>query len=241
MKREAKHTIFVGSGFTRDILWQIAREKNFFMYDEITKKGCSLERLRAKLNRFEDISYPGQIFLIDASRFTVKHFSLFLKILESTIIFAAIWFYGRKLSSYPLTIRSRCYLGFSTKEEKQLEDFLRANEAFDYFEEMKFLKKYQFPFALTMLKAKDKFLDFMFSLSLATPSRFFGLSEYLEKSSDVERGLFYEWLSYNPLFKTSELQMCPTFRTEKFKSAFERTELEDQFLFCFLVCYKMME
>jgi len=209
----------------------------------------SRQSVRDSLESFRQFSTKTERFLVDVAGWLVEDglWGMFLKTLEDGSCRGEIWFYGGFLVGYPPTIRSRCSVegrAFDL-EDYSFKKFLKDNDAEQFTAEFKKLQVYNLGAAWDMLSSKARFLTFMYHLNSTSRENFHLLfAPLVDMKSSCYINLFYEWFQKNPIFSSSELEVCEFLRDGKFEQTLPRflntSFYVETYLFPFLIAYKMV-
>jgi len=208
----------------------------------------SKQAVRDSLDSFRQFSTGEDVLIVDVVGWLVGDtWGIFLKTLEDESCKGEIWFYGGFLVNYPLTIRSRCFVEGKhfDLESASFKEFLKVNNAEQFITDFEDLKAYNLIAAWEMLKSKERFIAFMYSLSTIGGENFHILFTQLDEMKHRQYvHLFQEWFQKNPIFSSSELGVCEFLRDGKFEKRlfhFLRTSfLLEDYLFPFIITYKMV-
>lgn len=204
--------------------------------------------VRDSLDSFKQFSPKEGRLLVDVGGWLIEdgYWGIFLKTLEDESCQGEIWFYGGFLVSYPLTIRSRCSVEGRHFDQgsESFKLFTKRVGAEQFLPDFENLKVYNLVLAWEMLKSKTRFISFMYSLSTTSGENFHILFSQLDEMKSRQYAfLFQEWLQKNPIFSSSELEICEFLRDGKFEKLLYRflgaTHLLEQYLFPFVITYKM--
>lgn len=232
------HRIFIG--FKREDF----REKiSSWEYDT-----SSRQSVRDSIDSFVQFSTKEDRFLVDITGWSdIGYWGIFLKTLEDENCRGEIWFYGGFLVNYPLTIRSRCQVEGKhfDLESASFKEFLKEHDAEQFVDDFEELKVYNLGTAWDMLSSKSRFITFMYHLNGTSKENFHLLFAPLtDMESRCYVNLFFEWFQKNPIFSSSELEVCEFLRDGKFEQILPRflntSFFVEEYLFPFLIAYKMM-
>ena len=233
------HRIFVG--FKRE---DFGEKVQSWECDTSTRQS-----VRNSVDSFVQFSTEEDRLLVDVLGWLVEdgYWELFLKPLEDVSCRGEIWFYGGFLVSYPETVRSRCHIegkAFDV-ESASFKEFLKKNDAEQFADDFKELRVYNLVAAWDMLSSKERFLTFMYHLNSVSRENFHLLfAPLIDMKSQCYTNLFYEWFQKNPIFSSSELEVCEFLRDGKFEQILPRflntSFFVEKYLFPFLITYKMV-
>jgi len=233
------HRIFVG--FNRE---DFGEKVQSWECDTSTR-----QTMRDSVDSFIQFSTKEDRLLVDVLGWLVEdgYWGIFLKPLEDENCRGEIWFYGGFLVSYPPTIRSRCLIegkAFDV-ESDSFRKFVESCNAEQFVDDFKELKVYNLVAAWDMLSSKSRFLTFMYHLNGTSKENFHLLFAPLaDMKSKCYTNLFYEWFQKNPIFSSSELEVCEFLRDGKFEQVLLRflntSFFVEEYLFSFLISYKMV-
>ena len=234
------HRIFIGF-----------RRKDFG--EEVQSRECdtsSRQSVRESLDSFRQFSTETERFLVDVGGWFIEDglWGIFLKTLEDESCKGEIWFYGGFLVSYPPTIRSRCSVEGKEfdLESESFKNFTKRVGAEQFLPDFVHLKVYNLGTAWDMLQSKERFLIFMYHLNSTSRENFYLLFAPLtDMKAPCYINLFYEWFQKNPIFSSSELEVCKFLRDGKFEQVLPRflntSFFVEEYLFPFLITYKMVK
>ncbi len=204
------HKILIGG--TREQIDSLAKEYKVALLKLPVK---SFNEMRGIINGFVESAVAGEVLLCDACSYKEDTFGLFLKLLELPDLKGLVWFYNKPLSYYPFTIRSRCEVDVLYDfSENVVRGYLAQFGKESYSADMRYLMHYPMDTAIEILNRKEAFTDILLLLDSVS-----NLYTYLNQIKNVDKYfayLFYEWLSYNLIFTSTELDRCSFFRDEKF-------------------------
>lgn len=233
------HRIFVG--FRREDF-----EENISSLECDTS---SRQSVRDSVDSFVQFSTKEDRLLVDVLGWLIEdgYWGIFLKALEDENCGGEVWFYGGFLVSYPSTIRSRCLVegkAFDV-ESDSFKEFVKACNAEQFVDDFKELKVYNLVAAWDMLSSKTRFITFMYHLNGTSKENFHLLfAPLIDMKSKCYINLFYEWFQKNPIFSSSELEICEFLRDGKFEKVLPRflniSFFVEEYLFPFLISYKMV-
>ena len=203
--------------------------------------------LREAVTLFQRFAPESEVFVVNAEKFTDQNFAVFLKVLEDPNMGGQVWFYGKHLSGYPFTVRSRCetVLVDFVNERDRISDFLTGKEVWaarSYFE-MQCLRGYASDFAWEMLTKRDSFIELL--LMMDSTNDFLLFQSYLDKVVFEYVYLLVEWYQSNEIFTKTQLDVCPWLHGTQAKSLFEgfmtiRSLADLKFLFLSLLTYRLV-
>lgn len=209
----------------------------------------SRQSVRDSVDSFVQFSTEEDRLLVDVLGWLVEdgYWGIFLKTLEDENCRGEVWFYGGFLVHYPSTIRSRCLVegkAFDV-ESDSFKKFLKENDAEQFVADFKELRAYNLVAAWDMLSSKARFLTFMYHLNSTSRENFHLLFAPLtDMRSPCYINLFYEWFQKNPIFSSSELEVCEFLQDGKFEQILPRflntSFFVEEYLFPFLITYKML-
>lgn len=239
--------IYVGSD--REEVEKACRDMgaNPIVYDR-----SSFSASRTSVEQFVLYSFPDEVLIVDAGTFLERDFFVFLKVLESVTMRGRIWFFGRSLSLYPWTIKSRCEV--IVDSSKRMEKWKTWVEQTGLDEKLKkhfkYLTHYPFSIAERLILIRDPLRDFLVQLDSAGQNDFYTLGLRIKEFGEDHVLLFMEWLDKSELFSNRELSMCGFFQTEHFRKVLYSFVFSvpyegfifdtKKFFFHFLILYKMM-
>ena len=233
------HRIFVG--FRRE---DFGEKVQSWECDTSTRQS-----IRDSVESFGQFSTEEERLLVDVGGWLIEdgYWGIFLKALEDENCRGEMWFHGGFLVHYPLTIRSRCSVegrAFDL-EDYSFKKFLKDNDAEQFTADFEKLKIYNLVAAWDMLSSKARFLTFMYHLNSTSRENFHLLFAPLtDMRSPCYINLFYEWFQKNPIFSSSELEVCEFLRDGKFEQILPRflntSFFVEEYLFPFLITYKMV-
>lgn len=236
------HKIF--TSHTREQVEQVALESGLNVVLSVSDKQ---QILRDAVMSFQRFSPEDEVFLVNARGLSNQNLSVFLKVLEDPNLRGSIWFYGKHLSNYPFTIRSRCEtVLFEGKDEKdRVSDFLVNREVWaakTHFE-MCCLRGYTLDFAWEMLKKRDSFIEML--LMLDSTNDFALFASYLDKAVYEYVFLFVEWIQSNEIFTPAQSEVCSWLREKNalrvFKGLMPAVSIADvKHLFLSLLTYRLV-
>lgn len=209
----------------------------------------SRQSVRDSMDSFRQFSTKKDRFLVDIGGWLIEdgYWGIFLKTLEDENCRGEMWFYGGFLVSYPLTIRSRCLVEGKhfDLESDSFKEFLKEHDAEQFVDDFKELKVYNLVAAWDMLSSKSRFLTFMYHLNGTSRENFHLLfAPLIDMKTPCYINLFYEWFQKNPIFSSSELEVCEFLRDGKFEQILPRflntSFFVEEYLFPFLIAYKMV-
>lgn len=233
-----QHKIWIG--YDRPTLEDEARRRQM-VCTSLTGWGISV--VRDTVEAYEMYSGKDSVLLIDTISFNNRVFSALLKPLENPSMWGEIWFYGKSLSAYPFTIRSRCatvrpehdYMRGSLKH--QIEKY--TDVEFDTIAaDVSRLAVYGMKTAVEMALNKSDFVEMLNCLDLS--ENFSVFMSHIEKVTPVYVYLLAEWLDGSAIFTATQLMRCPWISDMKLYVD-ERQSLKDiQAVFIQLFAQKMV-